>query len=129
MIEVVAALIIDNNKFMICQRPAFKARPLLWEFPGGKLEKGETEEEALVRECREELDVTLEVSSLYTDVSFNYPDIDIHLSLYKSRIKEGTPKLLEHSNLKWITPSELGLYDFCPADCIIIKKLKKEKAL
>ena len=129
MIEVVAALIIDKDKFMICQRPSFKARPLLWEFPGGKLEKGETNEEALIRECQEELDITLDVSYLYTDVSFNYPDIAIHLSLYKAHIKSGTPKLLEHAGLKWIKTSELGLYDFCPADHIIIKKLKQETAL
>ena len=78
MVEVVAALIWDENRFMICQRPAHKARGLLWEFVGGKVEAGETKEEALIRECCEELDVTLCVGEVFMDVIHEYPDITVH---------------------------------------------------
>ena len=75
MVEVVAALIWRDNKFMICQRPADKARALLWEFVGGKVESGETKEQALIRECQEELAITLSVGSEFTDVYHEYPDV------------------------------------------------------
>ena len=78
MTEVVAALIWHNNKFMICQRPAHKARGLLWEFVGGKVEAGETKEASLTRECREELDVGISVGDTFMDVLHVYPDITIH---------------------------------------------------
>lgn len=68
MTEVVAALIWDRGRFLICQRPAHKARGMLWEFVGGKVEPGETREEALIRECREELAITLSVGAVYRDV-------------------------------------------------------------
>ena len=125
MIEVVAALIWNNNKFMICQRPANKARPLLWEFVGGKVEHGETKEQALIRECLEELDITLEVGEVFTEVIHEYPDITIRLTVFNAEIAEGTPKLIEHNDLKWITPDEIPLYEFCPADVAILGKLVK----
>ncbi|MBQ7064594.1 MAG: (deoxy)nucleoside triphosphate pyrophosphohydrolase [Firmicutes bacterium] len=124
--EVVAALIWQNDRFMICQRPAYKARGLLWEFVGGKIESGETPEEALIRECREELDITLEVGSLFTEVLHDYPDLLVRLRLYHASIASGTPKLLEHQDLKWITTVEIDRYEFCPADESILEKLKKE---
>ena len=80
MTEVVAALIWDKNKFMICQRPAHKARGLLWEFVGGKVEPGETKQQALIRECREELAVTLDVGDVFMDVTHKYPDLTVHLT-------------------------------------------------
>ena len=126
MIEVVAALIWNNNKFMICQRPANKARPLLWEFVGGKVEHGETKEQALIRECLEELDITLEVGEVFTEVIHEYPDITIRLTVFNAEIAEGTPKLIEHNDLKWITPVEIPLYEFCPADVEILGKLVKD---
>ena len=126
MIEVVAALIWNNNKFMICQRPANKARPLLWEFVGGKVEHGETKEQALIRECLEELDITLEVGEVFTEVIHEYPDITIRLTVFNAEIAEGTPKLIEHNDLKWITPDEIPLYEFCPADVEILGKLVKD---
>ncbi len=101
---------------MICQRPENKARALLWEYVGGKVEPGETKEEALIRECREELDVTLNVKEPFMDVTHVYPDITVHLTLFHAEIKEGEPKLLEHKDLKWILPDEIPLYEFCPAD-------------
>ena len=116
MTDVVAALIWDKDRFMICQRPAHKARGLLWEFVGGKVEPGETMEAALVRECREELDITVTVGDIFTQVIHEYPDILIRLTLFHCTIAEGTPRLLEHHDLKWILPSQISEFDFCPAD-------------
>ena len=116
MVEVVAALIWDEDKFMICQRPAHKARALLWEFVGGKVEPGETKEQALIRECQEELAITLSVGDSFMDVVHEYPDIIVHLTLFNATIAEGIPKKLEHNDIRWITPSEISQYNFCPAD-------------
>ncbi len=124
MTEVVAALIWDKDRFLICQRPANKARGLLWEFVGGKVEAGETKEQALVRECKEELDILLEVGSVVTEVMHEYPDITVHLTLFNATISEGKPKLLEHIAMKWITVDELSEFEFCPADEEIISVLK-----
>ena len=121
--EVVAALIWENGKFMICQRPAHKARALLWEFVGGKVEPGETKEQALIRECREELAVTLSVGDVFMDVVHEYPDITVHLTLFHSVIANGTPQKLEHNDIRWISPTEIPLYAFCPADEEILKKI------
>ena len=123
MTEVVAALIWKNNKFMICQRPAHKARCLLWEFVGGKVEPGETKEQALIRECREELAITLSVGEVFMDVIHEYPDLTVHLTLFNAIIAEGEPQMLEHNDIRWITPSEISNYDFCPADEEILKKI------
>ena len=125
MTEVVAALIWDGNRFMICQRPAHKARGLLWEFVGGKTEEGESSEAALIRECREELDITVEVGDVFMDVVHSYPDLLVNLILYNCRIAEGTPKLLEHHDLRWITVDEIDQYEFCPADVEILAELKQ----
>ena len=122
-VEVVAALIWHGDKFMICQRPAHKARGLLWEFVGGKVEPGETKEQALVRECREELAVTISAGDVFTDVTHEYPDLTVHLTLFNATIAEGEPQKLEHSDIKWITPSEIQKYEFCPADDEILKVL------
>ena len=124
--EVVAALIWNGDRFMICQRPAHKARGLLWEFVGGKVEPGETKQAALVRECREELDVTVSVGEPYMDVVLDYPDLLVHLTLFSARIAEGTPRLLEHNDLRWITPAEIPEYDFCPADVEILDKIRAD---
>ena len=121
--EVVAALIWDGDKFMICQRPAHKARGLLWEFVGGKVESGETKEQALIRECQEELAITLAVGDVFMDVTHEYPDLTVHLTLFNSTIAVGEPQKLEHNDIKWITPSEIPNYDFCPADVEILKKI------
>lgn len=124
MAEVVAALIWDKDRFLICQRPAHKARGLLWEFAGGKVEPGETREQALIRECQEELAVTLEVGDLFMDLIHPYPDLTVHLSLFNARIAAGVPQKLEHLDLRWITVEEIGQYAFCPADREILEKLK-----
>lgn len=124
--DVVAALIWDGSRFMICQRPAHKARGLLWEFVGGKTEAGETMEAALIRECREELDITVSVGKVFTQVIHEYPDIHIRLTLFNCTIAEGTPKLLEHNDLKWILPSEIPDFNFCPADKDILALIQSK---
>ena len=116
MVEVVAALIWDKDTFLICQRPTNKARALLWEFVGGKVEKGETKEQALIRECKEELNITLNVGEVFMEVVHEYPDITVHLTLFNATIAEGVPQKLEHNDIKWITPVEIPNYSFCPAD-------------
>ena len=124
MTEVVAAPIWNKDKFMICQRPAHKARGLLWEFVGGKVEPGETKQQALVRECWEELAVTLDVGAVFMDVTHEYPDLTVHLTLFHAAIREGVPQKLEHNDIRWITVGEIDQYEFCPADETILDKLK-----
>ena len=124
MVHVVAALIWDGGRFMICQRPAHKARGLLWEFVGGKVESGETPEEALIRECREELNVEIEPGSIYCRLVHEYPDLTILLTLYNARIIDGTPQKLEHNDIRWISVSQIDDYSFCPADKQILEMLK-----
>lgn len=121
--HVVAALIRDGDKFMICQRPAHKARGLLWEFVGGKVEPGETPEDALIRECREELAVEIRVGKVFMEVVHTYPDITIQLTLFEAQIAAGTPKRIEHNDIQWITPEQIPRYDFCPADVEILERI------
>lgn len=125
-VEVVAAIVWSEGRFLICQRPANKARGLLWEFVGGKVEKGETKEQALVRECEEELAITVQPHGIFTEVTHEYPDVKIHLTLFNCTILRGQPRLLEHNAIKWITPEEISDYDFCPADGEILKKIGGE---
>ena len=125
--EVVAALIWDENKFLICQRPSHKGNALLWEFVGGKVEKGETKEEALVRECREELAITVSVGDVFFETEHEYPDIYVHLTLFDATIAEGVPEKLEHNDIRWITASEIDDFAFCPADVGILKKIKEKQ--
>ena len=123
--EVVAALIWDGDKFMICQRPANKARALLWEFVGGKVDQGETKEQALIRECKEELNILLSVGDVFMDVVHEYPDLTVHLTLFNATIAQGEPQKLEHNDIKWIKPSEIPNYEFCPADKEILLSLQE----
>lgn len=126
MVTVAAALIWNDGKFMICQRPENKARGLKWEFVGGKTEDGETASQALIRECREELDITVRPLKIFMELDHIYPDIKIHLVLFEAVIEKGVPKLLEHNDLRWITPSEIDNFDFCPADEKILDAIKKK---
>ena len=125
IITVVAGLIREGDRILICQRPAGKARGLLWEFPGGKVEAGESKEAALVRECREELGVTLEVGKVYAELTYEYPDVTVRLTLFEARIAEGVPRRIEHADVKWIKPEEITEYPFCPADKEICGKISK----
>lgn len=127
MTEVVAALIWHGDRFMACQRPAHKARGLLLEFVGGKVEPGENREEALIRECREELAVTVAVGEIFMEVTHEYPDLTVHLTLFNATISDGIPQMIEHNDIRWLTIQELDQYDFCPADNVILERLKEMK--
>lgn len=129
MTEVVAALIWDNDRFLACQRPAHKARGLLWEFVGGKVEPGEAREAALIRECREELGVTVRPTGIFMDLVHEYPDLTVNLILYNAVITDGEIQLLEHNDARWITPAEILDYQFCPADKEILEQIRKNAGL
>ncbi|MDD2647298.1 MAG: (deoxy)nucleoside triphosphate pyrophosphohydrolase [Eubacteriales bacterium] len=125
MLEVVAALVRREGRIMICRRAEGKSNALLWEFPGGKVEKGETMQQAIERECLEELSVTLRAGELCAETVCAYPSGEIHLSLISAEIVSGSVKKLEHNDIRWITPSELSDYEFCPADKKLIESLRK----
>ncbi len=120
--EVVAAIIWHKGKFLICQRPESKARPLLWEFVGGKVEQGESHKQALIRECYEELGIIVEVDELFEFVEHDYPDIKIKLYIYNCKLTGNMPNKLEHNDMKWISMSEINNYNFCPADSKALSK-------
>ena len=128
MTEVVAELIWDGDRFLACQRPANKARGLLWEFVGGKVEPGETREQALIRECREELAITVRVDDIFMEVTHEYPDLTVHLTLFHAAIADGTPQMLEHNDLRWVTIQEMDELAFCPADEVILDGLRRRGA-
>lgn len=123
MTEVVAALIWDKDKFMICQRPTHKVRGLLWEFVSGKVEPSETKKQALIREFQEELAVTLSVGDVFMDIVHEYPELTVHFTLFNATIVEGVPRKIEHNDIKWIMPSEIPNYEFCPADEEILSRI------
>lgn len=124
MLEVAAAIIHKNDKILICQRPENKAQGLLWEFPGGKVESGETNEQAVIRECREELGVTLKVDSFFMDLTHEYPDRTVHISVYNCSLTDGEPVMLEHNDMRWVTASQCAGFEFCPADVGILNMIK-----
>ena len=126
MTEVVAALIWDGERFMACQRPPHKARGMLWEFVGGKVEPGETHQEALIRECMEELAVTVSVGDVFMDVIHEYPDLTVHLTLFNATISEGVPQKLEHNDIRWFAVEDIDQYEFCPADKDILEAIKSK---
>ena len=118
MTEVVAALIWRNDRFLAC-------RGLLWEFVGGKVEPGESKEEALIRECQEELAVTVLPGSVFMELTHEYPDLAVHLTLFNAKILQGEPQMLEHNAIQWMTTAEIPDYSFCPADEEILRELMK----
>ena len=116
MLEVTAAIIRKDNRILICQRPANKSCGLLWEFPGGKIEPGETGEQCIIRECQEELGVTLQVHKEVIDVVCEYPDRAVHLHFYLCDIVAGALEKKEHAAFRWISRKETSQFEFCPAD-------------
>ena len=126
MTDVVTALIWRGEEFLICLRPPDKPNPLRWEFVGGKAEKGESLEAALIRECREELDVEIKVNDIFAETDHEYPDITIHLTLFNAEIVSGEPKMLVHRDLKWVTPDRIPEFNFCPADKDILEKITEK---
>ena len=120
-LPVVAALIErtgarGEREILLCRRPAHKARGGLWEFPGGKIEPGETGEQALARECREELAVELQVGEPAAQTVHCYPDVTVQLTLYRCRLTAGEPRPLEHAELAWVRPAVVRGYALAPAD-------------
>lgn len=112
---------------MICQRPAHKTRGLLWEFVGGKVEPGESKQQALARECCEELGAKVTAGEIFMQLVHSYPDMTVELTLFHAAI-EGEPKLLEHNDIRWIRVDEIDQYNFCPADVEILAALKERGA-
>lgn len=123
-LEVVAAFLHDGERFLLCQRPLRKARGGKWEFPGGKVEPGETGPQAIVRECREELGVEISVEKAVGTVEYAYPDVTIRLTLFAAVIAAGTLRKLEHEALQWVTAEECGGYDLCPADRLLLRAVE-----
>lgn len=123
-IRVVAALIFHEGKLFATQR-GYGAWRDYWEFPGGKIESGETPEEALVREIREELDTGIAVLSHVCDVEYDYPEFHLSMQCFRCEIMSGEPKLLEHEAAKWLGREELDTVDWLPADWNILPDIKK----
>ena len=128
-IEVVAAIIEKNGKILICRRAENKTRALKWEFPGGKIEPGETPEQAVLRECREELDVDLCVKGEFMRVLHSYPDIEIQLTVFRTAIIGSDPRCIEHKEIRFVYPSELADFELCPADITVAEKIISEAHL
>lgn len=126
MIDVTAAIIRDGDKVLICQRPKGKSCELLWEFPGGKIEPGETDEHCLIRECQEELGIIIKVLSVSSEVTFNYPQRTVHINFYICEIVDGTLQKKEHNDIRWVSPDQFYKFDFCPADNQVISIIESE---
>lgn len=124
IVEVVAAKICRENAFLLCQRAESQTRALMWEFVGGKVEPDETKEQALIRECREELGISLVVHEPLIDVSHVYPDIIIHLTLFRAETAD-EPQKLEHNAIRWVTEEQLSEYTLCPADAEMIALMQQ----
>ena len=123
-IKVVAAIIIDDGKVFATQRGYgdFKGG---WEFPGGKIESGETPEEAIVREIKEELDTEIEVAELLDTVEYDYPQFHLSMDCFICKIKSGNLVLKEHAAAKWLTRETLDSVEWLPADLGLIEKIRK----
>ena len=123
IVEVVGAIIKDGDRYLVGQRAANKAQGGLWEFMGGKIEPGETPEQALARECREELALEIENEHIIDSVVHEYPEKTIRLTLISCLPKSGSnPKALEHQQIRWVTRAEMDIMDFAPADRELIRK-------
>lgn len=125
MIEVVAAVIRRGGKILICQRPQGKNLAGFWEFPGGKVEEGESKRAALVRECREELGTVISVGREICSVVHDYGTYSVHIAFFECAVESGEPAAKEHSKIVWTEAGELKNFSFCPADCSLIKMLSE----
>ena len=121
----VAAAVIRNESgnILICRRGAGGSCAFLWEFPGGKLEPGETPAQCAARECEEELNVGIAVGPLFWETRYSYPEREVALSFFHASIVRGVPEKRVHLELKWVAPPELCQYEFCPADGPMVRKL------
>jgi 8-oxo-dGTP diphosphatase len=126
MIDVVAAILQNNNKeILIAKRKQGKSQGGLWEFPGGKVEKGERPEESLMRELIEEMSIEIEVDKYFAENIHHYESISIRLIAFKGRITKGKIELKDHDEYAWVSIEKLINFQFAPADIPIVKKLIK----
>ena len=123
-VEVSAALVIRDGRILITQRHADAHLGGLWEFPGGKLEAGETFEQCLVREIREELGVEIAVGEMFEEVAHRYPEKSVHLKFFICRVVSGEPQPLDCAAVKWVKQTELADFEFPAADLRLLEKLK-----
>lgn len=123
-IKVVAAIIQKENKILATKR-GYGEFINMWEFPGGKIESGETKEQALVREIKEELNIEISVDNFALDIEYQYPNFYLFMSCFMCSIKEGSIELLEHNDGKWITKEELNTLNWLPADIDAVNYLKE----
>ncbi len=126
MKEVTAAIIRERDKILICQRGVEDECALLWEFPGGKREKGETLEECIIREIHEELELDISILGVFTESIYYFNGNEIHFTVYNAAISGGSLKLNVHNAAEWVTVAEIGGYEFMPADIVFVEKILKE---
>ena len=123
--RVTAAIVLKDRRVLVARRAQGQKNAGMWEFPGGKVESGESGPQALVRECCEELGVTIRVHGAFMDVTHEYPELTVHLTLYEAEIAQGEPKKLEHNDIRWITVKEMDELEFCPADQVFCREIAK----
>lgn len=122
-IQVTAAILCKNDQYLICQRAHDDALPLLWEFPGGKVEEGETLEECIVRECKEELDVDIRVLGKFGRTNYSYASKELFFTFFTAEIVGGEISVNVHEQIKWVSIAELKDYTFCPADIEVVERI------
>ncbi|MEA4871796.1 MAG: (deoxy)nucleoside triphosphate pyrophosphohydrolase [Synergistaceae bacterium] len=128
MLRVSAAIINNSdNEILICQRGQGGSCEFLWEFPGGKIEPSESPEECLIRECREELEIDIEIDALFAHTSYSYPEREFEFLFFRASMTDGVPLASVHNCIKWVSPDMLEKYEFCPADVFVVEKLSKGK--
>lgn len=121
--QVTAAILRQDRKILICQRDDSGSCPLLWEFPGGKQEEGESLEECLVRECQEELGVAIQVGEVFAETRYTYGDKEMCFTFFEGRIIKGELQKTVHRDTRWVRAEELGQYEFCPVDVEVAERL------
>ena len=126
MIPVVAALIVRGGRLLIARRPEGRHMAGRWEFPGGKLEKGESPEDAVEREIREELGLDVRAGRIYQAIAYSYPEKDVLLLFYAAAVVSGEPRPIEEAEIRWVTVAELGGYAFAPVDEMLVQRLKRD---
>lgn len=126
MKEVTAAIIHDGDKILICQRAADDECAMLWEFPGGKRENGETLKECIIREIREELELDIKVLNIFTTSIYHFSGNQINFTVYNAEVISGLLKLNVHNAAEWVTVEEIGGYEFMPADIEFVEKILNE---
>lgn len=126
MIPVVAALIVRGGRLLIARRPEGRHMAGRWEFPGGKLEKGESPEDAVEREIREELGLDVRAGRIYQAIAYSYPEKDVLLLFYAAAVVSGEPRPIEEAEIRWVTMAELDGYAFAPVDEMLVQRLKRD---